>query len=59
MGSITKYIEKKLGLKLNTEKSKVSRPNNIKYLGFGFYYTKTGVIKQTPPKVNPKTKDFR
>ena len=37
MESITKYITKKLGLKVNIEKSKVARPNQIKYLGFGFY----------------------
>lgn len=40
MTSITNYIEKKLGLIVNTEKSKVARPNKIKYLGFGFYKTK-------------------
>ncbi len=34
MESITKFIEKKLGLKVNAEKSKVARPNEIKYLGF-------------------------
>lgn len=48
MESITKFIEKKLGLKVNAEKSKVARPNQIKYLGFGFYYTKTGIIKPKP-----------
>ena len=37
MGSITTFITKKLGLKINAEKSKVARPNEIKYLGFGFY----------------------
>lgn len=37
MESITTFITKKLGLKVNVEKSKVARPNNIKYLGFGFY----------------------
>ena len=37
MESITKFIEKKLGLKVNAEKSKVAKPNEIKYLGFGFY----------------------
>ncbi len=37
MESITKFIEKKLGLKVNATKSKVARPNQIKYLGFGFY----------------------
>ena len=48
MASITKFIEKKLGLKVNVEKSKVARPNQIKYLGYGFYYTKTGIIKPKP-----------
>ena len=37
MESITTFITKKLGLKVNAEKSKVARPNEIKYLGFGFY----------------------
>lgn len=48
MENITKFIEKKLGLKVNVEKSKIARPNQIKYLGFGFYYTKTGIIKPKP-----------
>ena len=48
MESITKFIEKKLGLKVNVEKSKIARPNQIKYLGFGFYITKTGIIKPKP-----------
>ena len=37
MKSITTFITKKLGLKVNAEKSKVARPNEIKYLGFSFY----------------------
>ena len=37
MESITTFITKKLGLIVNVEKSKVARPNQIKYLGFGFY----------------------
>lgn len=48
MESITRFIERKLGLKVNVEKSKIARPNQIKYLGFGFYYTKTGKIKPKP-----------
>lgn len=48
MESITKFIEKKLGLKVNAEKSKVAKPRDIKYLGFGFYYDKTGKIKPKP-----------
>ncbi len=38
MENISKFIEKRLGLKVNMTKSKVSKPNDIKYLGFGFYY---------------------
>ena len=40
MQSVTRYIENKLGLIINAEKSKVARPRNIKYLGFGFYNKK-------------------
>ena len=38
MKSVSRYIEEKLGLKVNAEKSKVDKPKGIKYLGFGFYY---------------------
>ena len=48
MDSIVKFIEKKLGLKVNATKSKVDRPRGIKYLGFGFYRNKTGVWKPKP-----------
>ena len=48
METITRFIEKKLGLKVNITKSKVARPSQIKYLGFGFYTTKTGIIKPKP-----------
>lgn len=37
MKNISRFIEAKLGLKVNVTKSKVSKPNEIKYLGFGFY----------------------
>ena len=48
LSSITKYIEKKLGLKVNAEKSKVSRPTQTKYLGFSFWATKGGKWKPKP-----------
>ena len=38
--SITKFIEKKLGLKVNAEKSKVTKPTQTKYLGFSFWKSK-------------------
>ena len=37
MHTITKWIEQKLGLKVNATKTQVCRPNKLKYLGFGFY----------------------
>lgn len=37
MISITDYIERKLGLKVNMSKTKICRPSGLKYLGFGFY----------------------
>jgi group II intron reverse transcriptase/maturase len=38
MRSLTKFIGGKLGLKVNMTKSKVDRPNGLKYLGFEFYF---------------------
>ncbi|MBA4699619.1 MAG: hypothetical protein H2212_09330 [Ruminococcus sp.] len=38
MKSISKFMEEKLGLKVNVAKSKVDKPKGVKYLGFGFYY---------------------
>ena len=37
MHTITKWIEQKLGLKVNATKTHVCRPNKLRYLGFGFY----------------------
>lgn len=42
MESITDYIEKKLKLKVNRTKSKVSRPNESTLLGFSFYGSREG-----------------
>ena len=53
MESLTKFIEKKLGLKVNAKKSKVARPKDIKYLGFGFYYDSRN--KKYQPRVHPKS----
>ena len=35
MHTVTKWIERKLGLKVNMTKTKVTKPNQLKYLGFG------------------------
>lgn len=42
MENVSKFIEKKLGLKVNMTKSKVSKPNDIKYLGFTFFQDRVG-----------------
>ena len=36
MNSVTKWIERKLGLKVNMTKTRITRPTRLKYLGFGF-----------------------
>ena len=38
MRSLTRFIEEKLGLKVNMTKSKIDKPKGLKYLGFGFYF---------------------
>ena len=37
MRSITDWIQRKLGLKVNMTKTRIARPQKLKYLGFGFY----------------------
>ncbi|GKX27735.1 group II intron reverse transcriptase/maturase [Vallitalea longa] len=43
MESITRYIEGKLKLTVNKEKSTVGRPWKLKFLGYSFYNVKGGV----------------
>jgi RNA-directed DNA polymerase len=50
MESITEYIEKKLKLKVNRTKSKVSRPQDSTLLGFSFYRGKEGWQVRIAPK---------
>jgi RNA-directed DNA polymerase len=61
MESITEYIEKKLKLKVNRTKSKVSRPNESTLLGFSFYRNKDGWQVRIAPKsldrIKTKIKD--
>ncbi len=46
--SITKFIERKLGLKVNAEKSKITRPTQTKYLGYSFWKDTKGRWKPKP-----------
>ena len=43
MASITRFIENKLKLKVNREKSAVDRPWKLKFLGFSFYHRSDGI----------------
>ena len=57
MTSIIDYIERKLGLKVNMTKTKVCKPNELKYLGFGFYkHSKYEVIPHEESKKKFKRK---
>lgn len=42
MHTIMNWIEKKQGLKVNATKTHITRPSNLKYLGFGFWKSKEG-----------------
>lgn len=42
MYSVTDWIERKLGLKVNAEKTHTTRPTKLKYLGYGFWKSKEG-----------------
>ena len=37
MRTVTDWIKRKLGLKVNITKTHITRPTKLKYLGFGFY----------------------
>ena len=54
MTNVSKFIENKLGLKVNMTKSKASKPNDIKYLGFGSYrdYRTGGAYKAKPHQIS-------
>ena len=40
MRNIVTFIERKLKLKVNADKTHITRPNNLKYLGFSFWKSK-------------------
>ena len=42
MYSVSRFIEKRLGLKVNMTKTKITRPRELKYLGFGFWNSSDG-----------------
>mgnify|MGYP002680082936 FL=1 len=50
MHSISDFIERKLGLKVNATKTKIVPPKDLKYLGFGFWKDNDGTWKARPHK---------
>jgi RNA-directed DNA polymerase len=54
MTSVTTFIEKKLGLIVNASKSKIGKPTDIKFLGFGYYFD----VKSKRYEVNPHEKSW-
>ena len=56
MESITHFIEKKLGLKVNMTKTKICKPNDLKYLGFGFYKDIKNNTYNCVPHIDSKMK---
>jgi group II intron reverse transcriptase/maturase len=56
LNSITKYIERKLFLKVNREKTKVAYVSKVKYLGYSFYRYKGKCRLRVHPKSDAKIK---
>jgi len=59
MKSITEYLEGKLRLKVNQEKSAVDRPWKRKFLGFSFYTGKQVGIRLAPKTIERLKKKVR
>lgn len=57
MQSITKYIEQDLKLKVNTDKSKIERPWECKFLGYSFYRKDDKIKMKVHEKSIHKLKD--
>lgn len=48
MASVTKWLKEKLRVEVNVTKTKVARPRDIKYLGYGFYFDDTKGYRPKP-----------
>ena len=53
LGSVSRYLSQKLRLKVNTSKSKIARPHEVKFLGFSFFCNFRKKIYT--PRVHPKS----
>jgi RNA-directed DNA polymerase len=59
MASVTGFLEKKLKLLVNRDKSKVDRPWNRKFLGYSFTSSKKGQLKPSPISVKGARKTLK
>ena len=59
MSGIRKFVEGRLGLRINEEKSKVDRPHNRKFLGFSVYRMKGIHIRVAPKAIERFKKRIR
>ena len=51
MSTVRRFIEGRLGLRINEEKSKVDRPGNRKFLGFSFFHREGTQIRIAPKAI--------
>ena len=57
LASISEWIEERLKLKVNREKSGIKRPGNGQLLGFGFYHSPQGIRPRISPKSYERLKE--
>jgi RNA-directed DNA polymerase len=57
LGSVTAVVEQRLKLKVNNQKSSVRHASKATLLGFGFYFTRSGVKIRVDPKALKRLKD--
>ncbi|MEU7882492.1 group II intron reverse transcriptase/maturase [Microbispora bryophytorum] len=57
LDSVTDVVERRLKLKVNRDKSSVRHARDATLLGFGFYFSRSGVGIRVDPKVMTRFKD--
>ncbi|XVQ82772.1 group II intron reverse transcriptase/maturase [Microbispora siamensis] len=57
LGSVTAVVEQRLQLKVNRDKSSVRHAREATLLGFGFYFSRSGVGIRVDPKAIARFKD--
>ena len=57
LDKIVPYIEERLFLRINREKTKVAHVKDVKFLGYGFYIMRGTCLLRVPPESKKKLKD--